>query len=143
MSQIFRTATSQAIREIIEESGVEGRFGLILTEDSLEKITHRVVDLFEMTLELRAKTQEMFGNLNVGQKAKPTNSSMHEARKRNTFFDEESPFPKTKNAAELLDYGSKQNIGIDSIPTVPAHNLKLPRKRYELSLEERERMSRK
>ncbi|WP_186643979.1 hypothetical protein [Fluviispira vulneris] len=143
MSQIFRTATSQAIREIIEESGVEGRFGLILTEDSLEKITHRVVDLFEMTLELRAKTQEIFGNLGATAKPKSVQANKIDNKKKNTFFDEDSPFPKTKNASELLDYGSHDSIGIDKIPTAPAHNIKLPRKRFELSLEERERISRK
>ncbi|BBH52987.1 hypothetical protein [Fluviispira sanaruensis] len=143
MSQIFRTATSQAIREIIEESGVEGRFGLILTEDSLEKITHRVVDLFEMTLELRAKTQEIFGNLGATGKTKSVQPNKIDSKKKNTFFEEESPFPKTKNASELLDYGSHDSIGIDKIPTAPAHNIKLPRKRFELSLEERERISRK
>lgn len=51
---IFRTATKQALREIIEEQGTVGRFGVVLAEDKLELTTDRIVDLFEMTLNLRS-----------------------------------------------------------------------------------------
>jgi hypothetical protein len=57
---VFRIATGQAIREIIEEHGSLGRFGLILTPENIDDIADRIVDLFEMTIELRTKTQQMF-----------------------------------------------------------------------------------
>ena len=136
MSQIFRMATCQAIREIIEESAVEGRFGLILTEDGLEKISNRVVDLFEMTLELRAKTQLMFSGMNA-----PQETSSPKQKTKNGFQNEEkAPFPKTKNAAEIFDFGQRNRSELDSIPMPPSHDVKLPRTRFGLSIEEKERM---
>lgn len=139
MSQIFRIATCQAIREIIEESAVEGRFGLILTEDGVEKISQRVVDLFEMTLELRAKTQEIFLGINSGTKSPPSKTPRNENKKE----EERRPFPKTKNAAEVFDFGNRKTSDLESIPIAPAHNVKLPRTRFNLSLEEKERLIRK
>jgi hypothetical protein len=136
MSQIFRIATCQAIREIIEESAVEGRFGLILTDDGIDKISHRVVDLFEMTLELRAKTQEMFSGMNSQQQA----SSPKRVTKNNVQNEERAPFPKTKNAAEIYDFGQRNRSEMDSMPIAPIHDVKLPRTRFGLSLEEKERM---
>ena len=55
---IFRQATKQAVREIIETQGVASKFGTLLGEESLEQITDRVVDLFEMTLALRARVDQ-------------------------------------------------------------------------------------
>lgn len=136
MSQIFRIATCQAIREIIEESAVEGRFGLILTEDGIDKISHRVVDLFEMTLELRAKTQEMFSGIGSNQQT----SNPKRVTKNNSQNEERIPFPKTKNAAEIYDFGQRNRSEMDSIPIAPIHDVKLPRTRFGLSLEEKERM---
>jgi len=52
---IFRTATGQAIREIISDHSQENRFGRSLTETDIDAICERVVDLFEMTLNLRAQ----------------------------------------------------------------------------------------
>ncbi|APJ03607.1 hypothetical protein [Silvanigrella aquatica] len=137
MSQIFRIATSQAIREIIEESAVEGRFGLILTDDGIEKIAQRVVDLFEMTLELRAKTQAMFAGMNNSQAATPAKQT---ASKNNFLNEEKAPFPKTKNAAEIYDFGQKKRNDLDSLPMPLVHDVKLPRTRFGLSLEEKERL---
>ncbi|RDB36400.1 hypothetical protein [Spirobacillus cienkowskii] len=138
MSQIFRIATCQAIREIIEESALEGRFGLILTNDGVEKIANRVVDLFEMTLELRAKTHEMFAG------KMPSQDNQQNRKTRSPFFhsDEQSPFPRSKNAAEIYDFGSKKTDNLDSIPLAPNQDVKLPRKRFGLSLEEREKLRR-
>jgi len=136
MSQIFRIATSQAIREIIEESAVEGRFGLLLTEEGIEKISQRVVDLFEMTLQLRAKTQEMFSS---GLGNSQSNNNMKNSK--NHFQNEEkAPFPRSRNAAEIYDFGNRTKSEMDSIPVAPIHDVKLPRTRFGLSLEEKERM---
>ena len=136
MSQIFRIATCQAIREIIEESAVEGRFGLILTDDGIDKISHRVVDLFEMTLELRAKTQELFSGLGSAQQS----ANPKKATKNNSQNEERAPFPKTKNAAEIYDFGQRNRSELESMPIAPIHDVKLPRTRFGLSLEEKERM---
>jgi hypothetical protein len=133
MSQIFRIATCQAIREIIEESAVEGRFGLILTDDGIDKISNRVVDLFEMTLDLRAKTQELFSGMSNSKQATET-----KLKTKNN--DDRAPFPKTKNAAEIYDFGQRNRNELDSLPIAPMHDVKLPRTRFGLSLEEKERM---
>lgn len=137
MSQIFRIATSQAIREIIEESAVEGRFGLLLTDDGIEKIAHRVVDLFEMTLQLRAKTQEMFSS---GFSGAQQNQSNSRPSKGNYQSEEKPPFPRSKNAAEIYDFDNRGKSELDSIPVAPIHDVKLPRTRFGLSLEEKERL---
>lgn len=136
MGQIFRIATCQAIREIIEENAVEGRFGLILTEEGVEKISHRIVDLFEMTIQLRTKTQEIFSGI-VSQQ-QPTNSQ--KVSNRNSQNTETPPFPKTKNASEIYDFSNKTKNNIDSIPMIPTHEIKLPRTRFELSTAEKERV---
>lgn len=52
---VFRTATGQAVRDIISEHATTHRFGLSLTDADLDAICERVVDLFEMTLNLRAQ----------------------------------------------------------------------------------------
>ncbi len=136
MSQIFRIATCQAIREIIEDSAIEGRFGLILADDGIDKISNRIVDLFEMTLELRAKTQEMFSGISLQKQA--ANPKMGAKNKMQN--EERAPFPKTKNAAEIYDFGQRNRNEIDSMPVAPIHDVKLPRTRFGLSLEEKERM---
>lgn len=137
MSQIFRIATSQAIREIIEESAVEGRFGLLLTDDGIEKIAERVVDLFEMTLQLRAKTQEMFSS---GLATSPQNKANSRSSRSNFENEEKAPFPRSKNAAEIYDFGNRTKSELEMIPVAPIHDVKLPRTRFGLSLEEKERI---
>ena len=137
MSQIFRIATTQAIREIIQESAVEGRFGLLLTEESIDKISERVVDLFEMTLKLRAKTQELFGQINT--KAEPANIA-NKQQKNPLNVDERSPFPRSKNAAEVYDFGKRVKSDLESIPLSTIQDVKLPRTRFQLSLEEKEKL---
>jgi hypothetical protein len=52
---IFRDTTKQAIAEIICENAEAGRFGLSMTEHDLESACNRIVDLFEITLELRGR----------------------------------------------------------------------------------------
>ncbi len=137
MSQIFRIATTQAIKEIIQDNAVEGRFGLLLTDDSIEKISERVVDLFEMTLKLRAKTQELFGT----GKIEPQNSE-RKNNKNIMNLEEKSPFPRSKNAAEVYDFGVRNKSEIDNIPLATMQDVKLPRTRFQLSLEEREKLRR-
>lgn len=137
MSQIFRIATTQAIKEIIQENAVEGRFGLLLTDDSIEKISERVVDLFEMTLKLRAKTQELFGTGKM-----ETNIPERKNNKNIMNLEEKSPFPRSKNAAEVYDFGARNKSEIDSIPLATIQDVKLPRTRFQLSLEEREKLRR-
>ncbi|WGL59654.1 hypothetical protein QEJ31_14070 [Pigmentibacter sp. JX0631] len=139
MSQIFRIATTQAIREIIQESAVEGRFGLLLTDESIEKISERVVDLFEMTLKLRAKTQELFGQVN----SKTEPASISSKQQKNALnVDEKSPFPRSKNAAEVYDFGKRTKSDFESIPLSTIQDVKLPRTRFQLSLEEKEKLRR-
>jgi hypothetical protein len=113
MTQIFRTATSQAIQEIIQENCVAGRFGLLLNEDGLEKISHRIVDLFELTLKLRSKTQEIFSGIqNLPPEKKPL-------EKRSPSFVQEHL--KRKNDATSYDV------------------MTLPKKRFPLKLREKEK----
>lgn len=97
-----------------------------------------MVDLFEMTLELRAKTHEMFAG------KMPSQDNQQNRKTRSPFFhsDEQSPFPRSKNAAEIYDFGSKKTDNLDSIPLAPNQDVKLPRKRFGLSLEEREKLRR-
>ena len=52
---IFRTALLQAIEDILKDSGSVGRFGLVLTDDEINTVSSKVVDLFEMTLNLRTR----------------------------------------------------------------------------------------
>ncbi len=137
MSQIFRIATTQAIKEIIQENAVEGRFGLLLTDDSIEKISERVVDLFEMTLKLRAKTQELFGTGKI-----EANIPERKNNKNIMNLEEKSPFPRSKNAAEVYDFGARNKSEIDTIPLATIQDVKLPRTRFQLSLEEREKLRR-
>ena len=137
MSQIFRIATTQAIKEIIQENAVEGRFALLLTDDSIEKISERVVDLFEMTLKLRAKTQELFGTGKI-----EANIPERKNNKNIMNLEEKSPFPRSKNAAEVYDFGARNKSEIDTIPLATIQDVKLPRTRFQLSLEEREKLRR-
>lgn len=139
MSQIFRIATTQAIKEIIQDNAVEGRFGLLLTEDSIEKISERVVDLFEMTLKLRAKTQELFNTGSVKNEQSPA----YQKNQKNIMnLEEKAPFPRSKNAAEVYDFSSKRNSDLESIPLSTIQDIKLPRTRFQLSLEEKEKLRR-
>lgn len=140
-NSIFRQATMQAIKEIVEENAVSGRFGLILTEEGMEEISKRVVDLFEMTLELRAKTSEIFAGGLQQSSPQQQNSQPKNARKTNRLqFGEESPFPKSKNASEIYDYQQPPKNILQESSLTPQMDFRLPRKRYELTLEEKERM---
>jgi hypothetical protein len=81
---IFRTATGQAIKEIIAEKGAVGNFGINLTHDSLDEACNSIVDLFEMALELRGHTRSIFGN-----------------------FDEKQQKTQTKNQSQAKDFNTE------------------------------------
>lgn len=129
MASVFRIATEQAIKEIVEENAVCGRFGLIITEENITEISKKVVDLFEMTLELRSKTQDIFGQI---ANTKPTPKTHKE--------ETSTPFPKTKNASEIYSFNEKKKNEYNSESAILPHlDVKLPRKRFELTLEEKEK----
>jgi hypothetical protein len=130
MSRIFRIATEQAIREMIEEEGESGRFGLLLTDENVGAIATKVVDLFEMTLELRSKTSEIF-------------SPQASAKNKEAEFQEPQAFPRTKSGAEVYFAGEQKKNNRGELPMAPHMDFKLPRKRFEMSLEEKERASRR
>ncbi|MFZ9520561.1 MAG: hypothetical protein ACO3A4_08805 [Silvanigrellaceae bacterium] len=140
---IFRTATTQAIRDIIADHGSANRFGISLTEADVEAICTRVVDLFEMTLNLRAQV----GNVGAGHReteqpnATPArNSSLKPQR----WEREPASVPTTKAASEVYDFSylERKDRG-DSLPFLAPTNesavdLKLPRKRISVNDDERE-----
>ena len=131
MTSVFRIATEQAIKEIIEENAECGRFGHMITEESMRDISIKIVDLFEMTLELRSKTREMF-----------TPSPQRQEGGR--VFQEESPsFPKTKRASEIYTFQDKKTQSSSDTQLMPHLDVKLPRKRFEMTLEEKERVMRR
>lgn len=165
---IFRTATKQALREIIEESAIDGRFGFILGEDGIEKATERIVDLFEMTLELRSRVGLTTGSAGSGmggesQAKQKTNQNVNQRVNQNTGQNtarenqmpneaygsqsRKSSLPTTRNAAEIYDVNAStpQQLRGAYEPRAglsPAMDLKLPRKRIELSSTEKERLGR-
>ncbi len=148
MTSIFRMATMQAVKEIVEENSVSGRFGHIVTEENIEEISKKIVDLFEMTLDLRAKTQEIFAlsqGAPQGQGARASTPGRAPAKKNRVEFQEESPFPTTRNAAEIYD--SRQTMASHSREATPSPtgglDLKLPRQRFEMTLGEKERFMRR
>ena len=57
MSGIFKKVTHQAIKEMVEEHAIEGKFGLLLDETALDKLCHQISDFFIMSLDVRTKAQ--------------------------------------------------------------------------------------
>lgn len=155
---IFRIATKQAIREIISENASQNRFGFTVTDDNLELITERVVDLFEMTLNLRSrlstatpaspapeKRETPAAQPSRWQRASEEASSRTPTMSpRGTPPQEKVGFPKTRNAAEI--YEGTLNVKKDpasETQLAPQYDLKLPRKRTALSAEEKEKLGTK
>ncbi|NBW82215.1 hypothetical protein EBR21_10730 [bacterium] len=140
---VFRTATTQAIRDIIADHGSANRFGISLTEADVEAICTRVVDLFEMTLNLRAQVG------NTGSIARENETSgpapaRNSALKPQRWEQEPAAVPTTKAASEVYDFShlERKDRG-DSLPQLApksdsAVDLKLPRKRISVSQDERE-----
>lgn len=137
---IFRTATGQAIRDIISDHSQENRFGRTLTEDDLDAICERVVDLFEMTLNLRARLS--------GGAEQPENQPRTQSK--SVRWDEEpAQLPMTKAASDIYDFSDlEQQRRRDSLPerapqysTEPEYKL-TRRKRTAVSVEEQQRLIR-
>lgn len=137
---IFRTATGQAIRDIICEHGQENRFGRSLTDTDLDTICERIVDLFEMTLNLRAQVAG----------GGDTQTSQRQTQRREARWEESEPrVPTTRSASEIYDFShlTKQTRA-DALPSFAPQkeqeiNFKLPRKRISVSAEEQETLMRR
>jgi hypothetical protein len=153
MGNIFRTATKQAILDLISDHGTRSRFGQMLSDDDADQLAARVVDLFEMTLELRSRT----GMLGLGSAstAKPAEESSQSPKRRAsgaaaTVAAEElswsdtppkSTFPTTIHAAEFLDKGERKSRVSDATAETPDPTfmgLKLPRQRKPITEAERQ-----
>lgn len=140
---IFRTATGQAIREIISEHSQENRFGRTLTDTDLDAICERVVDLFEMTLNLRAQ-------VSGGGESAETSRGAQRQNSRSVRWDEEpAKVPTTRAASEIYDFTHiNRQARADALPSLaPEQNsevdYKLPRKRINVTVEEREVLMRR
>jgi hypothetical protein len=136
---VFRTATTQAIREIIADHGTTHRFGMSLTENDIEAICSRVVDLFEMTLNLRAQ-------LNTGTNTSNPHSPENGAAKplkASRWEQEPASLPTSKAASELYELSHlERRPRSDALPaTAPVSDsdldFRLPRKRVSVSVDER------
>jgi hypothetical protein len=154
MGTIFRTATKQAILDLIADHGTQSRFGHLLSDDDAEELASRVVDLFEMTLELRSRTGLMGASAGTGavasggQGSQPGGSSTQKSAGsppgKGISWSEEAPqttFPKTIHAAEFFDRGETAKNMPDS--THDNHDpvfrgLKLPRTRKPITDAERQ-----
>ncbi|MEN9810819.1 MAG: hypothetical protein RLZZ488_2386 [Pseudomonadota bacterium] len=143
---VFRTATTQAIRDIISDHGTANRFGMSLTDADIDAICTRVVDLFEMTLNLRAQIGLAGQPQEAATQQKPSQSAMRPSRWEN----ESASVPKSKAASELYDLShlEGQRVRSDSLPRFapekdPAVELKLPRKRINVSSDEKEILMRR
>lgn len=55
---VYRAATREAIKDIIVEESQSGRFGLLLSDESLDSATDRICDFMETTLKLRSGVRE-------------------------------------------------------------------------------------
>ena len=160
MGSIFRTATTQAILDIIAEHGSKTRFGQLFTEGDAEALASRVVDLFEMTLELRSRTSLIGATATPGptdartSQGKGTSQNMRQAAlpaynggklrgARKSWNEEETaaPFPTTVHASEFTDI-RRPKIRTSDLPPDSedpgAFTLRLPRQRKNFSEEERQ-----
>lgn len=156
MGNIFRTATKQAILDLISDHGTRSRFGQMLSDDDADQLAARVVDLFEMTLELRSRT----GMLGLGATpaAKPSEDPPPNSRRRspgaaagagiaateeNSWSDTppRTTFPTTIHAAEFLEKNDRKARVSDATAETPDPTfmgLKLPRQRKPITEAERQ-----
>lgn len=135
MSQgIFRTATCEAVMEIITENAQNGRFGLLLSPDALKESAERIVDLIETSLQLRANVQDRMERASMVQQKAET------PQPRDTFRSGTAPgMPKTKNAADIYEQSSyRHDNSAHDVAVSPTMNFRLPRKRIAISDSERE-----
>lgn len=163
---IFRTATKQAIRDIIQDNASSGRYGVMLSDDNIEAIGERIVDLFEMTLNLRSQmsggvsSQSSTGQSSPSRESSQANTQRRAPVARTTTLEhinrqqssqqqkpESAGFPKTRWAAEIYDHHDARPTqhyaqAIDTeLP--PQIDYKLPRKRVALTAAEREKLGNK
>jgi hypothetical protein len=147
MTSFFRIATKQAIRDIITENAQSLKFGVAINDDSLENITEKVVDLFEMTLELRARSQNFFGPMLERQEP-----AEEPKQKRFTRYNA-TTVKASYHEDEVIDVDNsyKEDSFLKDRPLlIPAKEKstlfrtftphKLPRNKTELSYEEREKL---
>ncbi len=101
---VFRIATKQAILDMIVESGENKTFGLFVAHHQVDALADRIVDLFEMTLELRQKVQNATSEPNPP-KADPRRQAGARQEgatpSRHFLRDEEPVVPRTRRAQEL------------------------------------------
>lgn len=139
MTQIFRTASKEAIREIIADNAQESRFGYLVTEMQLEAICERVVDLFETAINLRTGMQERLGPALAALKNPP-------APQQDERFEPgggSGRFPRVKAAADIyVEQERAPSLPEPSAPAYPAITPGLPRKRIAMTETERTRLSR-
>jgi hypothetical protein len=120
MMGIFRTATGQAIEDIITENAQNGTFGVTLSHADLQIACGKIVDLFEMTLELRGHTQNLFGGA-LGA-AVPKNDTQNSMQTRAQNFSQNSStlagVPKTptmpRTSSTLRQSLKRQTQGSES-----------------------------
>jgi hypothetical protein len=154
MESIFRTATTQAILDIIAEHGTRSRFGHLLTEEDASAVAAKVVDLFEMTLRLRARTG-LLGSAPTAAEPPSESRTMHRHSgspsptlgslrpKRRANWTEEGhvdAFPTTVNASEFIEADRKRPKVPEVAPSASdtdSFGFRLPRQRNRLSEEER------
>jgi hypothetical protein len=55
---VYRVATQEAIKEMILANAEKGRFGLLISDDSLDALTSQLCDFMESTLRLRTGVRE-------------------------------------------------------------------------------------
>jgi hypothetical protein len=138
MSQgIFRTATREAVMEIISESAQPGRFGLLLSPEMLHEAADKVVDLIETSLKLRANVQDRLERASMIQQRSETPPPPRDEFRSGS----RAGIPKTRNASEVYENqrGRDENP-IHNVPVSPTMNFRLPRKKIALSDSERENL---
>lgn len=142
---IFRTATGQAIRDIIIDHSQENRFGRSLTEQDLDSICERVVDLFETTLNLRAQLSANGFDTSSATSRQPSAQASRSTR----WEDEPVSLPSTRAAADIYDFrgDAEQKKGERPAGLNPARanevTLTLPRKRVSVTAEEKDHLARR
>jgi len=145
---VFRTATGQAIRDIITDHSQENRFGRTLTDADLDAICERVVDLFEMTLKLRAQLGGGH-SMAAGEPAQSSGTRAQNPPRAVRWDEERTNLPSTRAASEIYDFAPlEKNNRADALAQVAPQkeadiSFKLPRKRISVSGEERETLMRR
>ena len=75
MRSTFETATRFAIEEIIKNSGKETKFGVLMTNNAVEKAIDDLYALFQTSRSLKTRGDQLISGGVFGGAAKPTNPS--------------------------------------------------------------------